>query len=136
MCHSRQPHRWIYNNLGLENVSEPLSITSVSTPATSLNSCAFYSSDRDAAPGPFLTVMVSAENSQELPGEDDLWLSSAIIALEDFWRTFGPGLERDNLSDILRQLRRNYERIMQDELTEFGQDIFWYEMDPPSPVYP
>ena len=59
-----------------------------------------------------------------------------IIALEDFWRTFGPGLERDNLSDILRQLRRNYEWIRQDELIEFGQDIFWYDMDPPSPGYP
>ena len=81
--------------------------------------------------------MVSKENSEELPGEDDLWVSSAVItALEDFWRTLVPGLERDNLADVLRQLRRNYERIRQDELTELGQDIFWYDMDPPSPVHP
>ena len=119
------------------NVSEPLFIKSASTLATSFNSNAFYSSDRDIAPGPFLTVMVSREQAEELPGDDDLWVSSAVItALEDFGGSLGPGLERDKLAVVLRQLRRNYERIKQDELTEFGQDIFWYDMDPPSPDHP
>ena len=89
------------------------------------------------APGPFLTVMVSEEDSEEIPGEDDLWVSSAVItALEDFWVSLSPGLRRDNLAGVLRDLRRNYEQIRQNEQTDLGQDIFWYELRPPSPDHP